>query len=69
MSAVDYAALTSSAANVIQPNWTSCATIVGVEAWNCTLVDKHANVMKDFKKYNRARVRVKKCNGKVYLEC
>jgi len=49
VSAVDYPALTSSAANVIQPNWTSCATIVGVEAWNCTLVDKHANVMKDFK--------------------
>ena len=38
--AVEYATLILRATDIIKPDWSSCAAIEGVEAWDCTLVDE-----------------------------
>jgi len=42
VSAVEYTTLILRATDIIKPDWSSCAAIEGVEAWDCTLVDKHS---------------------------
>ena len=39
--AVEYATLILRATDIIKPDWSSCAAIEGVEAWDCTFVNKH----------------------------
>ena len=36
VSTAKYGVLISSAAQIIQPDWSSCATIIGIKAWDCT---------------------------------